>query len=122
LKLDDGGASFFQRALKMRGDRAPKRPKVSLESLEALLTTSGKLFDLITIHREKIDPEICQIGRFVEIADGRLVLHEIGPRADWDEVFESYRIKEITQVNFGGGYERALALVSGPAPEVRSGP
>jgi hypothetical protein len=118
IELSDAGADLFERALRMRGDRAPKKPKLNLESLEHLLRTAGKAFDLITIAREKIDPDICHIGSVIGVSKERLTLHEIGPAADWDDVFESYRLNEITQVAFGGGYEQALALVGGPAPKL----
>lgn len=40
-------------------------------------------------------------------------LLEIGPDALWDDEPETYRLSEITRVDFGGAYEEALHLVGG---------
>jgi hypothetical protein len=40
-------------------------------------------------------------------------LLEIGPDAAWDNESETYRLSEITRVDFGGDYEEALHLVGG---------
>jgi len=40
-------------------------------------------------------------------------LLEIGPDAVWDDKPETYRLSEITRVDFGGDYEGALHLVGG---------
>jgi hypothetical protein len=34
----------------------------------------------------------------------------------WDDSPEEYRVSEITCVNFGGDYEKALYLVGGEPP------
>lgn len=38
---------------------------------------------------------------------------EINPDASWDEAPTQYKLKEITEIEFGGGYEEALFLVGG---------
>jgi hypothetical protein len=47
---------------------------------------------------------------------------EIDPHAQWDPDPSAHKISEITRVNFGGGYEDALALVGGapPTPATRA--
>ena len=104
-------ADFTKKALKARNERAPKKPRVELESLESLLVTAGRWFPLVTIHREMVDPDICQIGRVEGVSKGRLRLFEIDPGAVWDAEATEYRLSEITRVDFGGDYEEALILV-----------
>ena len=82
-------------------------------SIEELLLSAGRAFPLVTIHRERIDPEVCFIGRVQGIDRGRLSLLEIGPDAKWEDSPEEYRVGEITRVNFGGDYETALHLAGG---------
>jgi len=112
----DPYAPFAEAALKKRGERRPKKPRVRVANVEDLLLSAGKAFLLVTIHREEVDPEVCWIGRVQGVNRGRLSLLEIRPDAVWEDTPEEYRIKEITRVNFGGDYENALHLVGGEPP------
>jgi hypothetical protein len=113
LQVPGKYAAFAESALKKRGKRIPKKPTVLVSSLPKLLVTANRAFPLITIHREKVDPAVCQIGHVVDLRNGGVVLLEIGPDAVWDEKPETYRLSEITRVDFGGDYEEALHLVGG---------
>jgi len=114
LKVDPY-ARFAEAALKKRGERIPKKPRLDLTDIAKLLITANKAFPL-TISREQIDPEVCWIGRVVGIEQGRVALLQIGPDAKWDKKPNEYRLNEITRVNFGGDYENALHLVGGNGP------
>ena len=111
LQIPGPHADFMERALKIRGDRFPRKPRVSLTSFGELLISANRVFPLITIHREKVVPETCHIGRVVEVAGGRVSLLEIDPDAIWDAVPTTYWLREITRVSFGGDYEDALHRV-----------
>jgi hypothetical protein len=113
LEIPPTYAAFIEAALNRRGERTPKNPGVKVGSVQELLGTAGRAFPVITIHREAIDPSVCRIGRLVELTDDSLSLLEIGPDACWDEAPLRYRTREITRIDFGGGYEEALVLVGG---------
>ncbi len=106
-------ARFAEAALKKRGLRMPKKPPVIVGSLPELLLTASRAFPLVTIHREHVDPSICHIGRVADLSKDRVSLLEIGPDACWDRKPKSYRLSEITRIDFGGDYEEALHLVGG---------
>jgi hypothetical protein len=114
LCVPDKDAAFHETALRKRGQRFPKKPPVSVSSLDKLLLTAGRAFPLVTIHREKVDPDVCWIGRVTDLRDGRVTLREIGPDARWDDQLGTYRLSEITRVDFGGDYEDALYSVADP--------
>ena len=105
--------------LRKRGERRPKKPRVSVANIKDLLLSAGKELPLVTIHREEVDPNVCWIGRVQSVDCGRVRLLEMGPDATWEDTPEEYRITEITRVNFGGDYENALCLVGGE-PKVAS--
>lgn len=109
----DPHAAFAEAALKRRGERMPAKPRVKLTKVEELLWSANRTFPLVTIHREKVDPDVCHIGRVVAIGHGKVSLLEINPDATWDAQPTDYRLSEITRVNFGGDYEGALHLVGG---------
>jgi hypothetical protein len=109
----DPYATFAEAALKKRAERRPKKPRVSVASIEELLLSASRAFPLVTIHREKADPDACWIGRVLGIDRRCVSLLEIDPQATWDETPTDYRLIEITRVNFGGDYENALHLVGG---------
>ncbi|GGS64775.1 hypothetical protein GCM10010156_24610 [Planobispora rosea] len=45
-------------------------------------------------------------------------LQEIGPRADWSLSCSTSRVGDLTRIDAGGGYQDALHLVGGSAPEL----
>lgn len=109
----DPYAAFKDAALKKRGERMPEKPPLDLDSKETLLRSASRAFPLVTIHIEKVDPDVCYIGRVVDISRGKVSLLEIAPGAVWDDKPAEYRLKDITRVNFGGDYEDALHIVGG---------
>jgi len=113
LRIPHSEAAFFEAALKKRGERFPKRPLIRVASVEQLLLSASRLFPLVTIHREKVAPDVCHIGRVVGIEAGKVSLLEITPDATWDTEATPYRLREITRVDFGGQYEDALPVVGG---------
>jgi hypothetical protein len=108
-------ASFAEAALKKRGECLPKKPRISVASVEELLLSASREFPLVTIHREKVDADVCEIGRVVQVTDGRVSLLEINPDATWEAEPNTYRLRDITRIDFGGEYEEALQLVGGQA-------
>ena len=112
LRPDPYGA-FIEQALKKRGEKRPGKLRVTITSVQKILLTAGRAFPLVTIHREEIDPDVCWIGRILEVRPEVVKILEIGPDAVWETKPEEYRLAEITHVNFGGDYEEALYLVGG---------
>lgn len=112
LQVPHKCAGFVETSLRLRGER-PRTPKVRLDRFAGLLRTASRLFPLVTIHREGVDPHVCEIGRVLEVDDRHVRLLEIDPDARWHAEPSEYRISQITRVDFGGGYEQALALVAG---------
>jgi hypothetical protein len=117
LKVPDPYEDFVVAALRKRGQRIDSKPDIDLSSLPALLKSANILSSLVTIHRERIKPDTCVIGKVIDIAENCLLFHEIGPDAIWEEKPSKIRLSDITRVEFGGGYEEALHLVGGnPKP------
>jgi hypothetical protein len=116
--MADPHADFVEAALLKRGQRKPRTPRVDLASIEQLLLTANRHFPLVTIHSERLDPEVCYIGRVLGVQGGRASLLEISPGAVWEPTPSEYRLREITRVGFGADYEDALAAVGGPPVEV----
>ena len=106
---------FAEAALRKRGAQFPKPPELNMDTTRTILESAGTLFPLITIHREEADPEVCHIGKVVATNRTQVALLELGPDAAWDKTAIAYSLREITRINFGGGYEEALFLVGGPS-------
>ena len=113
---------FSESVLKKRGERPPKKPHVSVASIQELLRTAGRVFPLVTIQRERVNPEVCWIGRILSVNGDHVSMLDINPDATWIKSRRSYRLREITRVNFGGDYENALDLVSTKCPIQRTRP
>lgn len=110
-RVRDDYEAFLARALKLKGIGPVPQPEVDLSSLSKLLSSANSLFPLITIHREIMDAEVCFIGKVQKQTAKTVLLEEITPAARWKRT-RRYNFKDITRVEFGGGYEEALALVS----------
>ena len=113
LQVPDPYADFVVAALRKRGQRIRKKPNVDISELPALLISANRLFPIVTIHRERVKPDSCWIGRVLDVTNKSVLLHEIGPDAVWDKKSTRFQLSEITRVEFGGGYEEALHLVGG---------
>jgi hypothetical protein len=85
---------------------------VVLDDLAVLLIDISEEFGLVTLHREEIEPDSCEIGRVVRADAVTYELEEIGSDARWfDDTFE-YDLYDITRIEFGGAYEDALLLAN----------
>lgn len=111
-------ADFVEEALRLRDESVAPAPAISLADIASAVRTAGRLFPLVVIHREEVEPETCRIGRVLKVTKESLSLLEIGPDAEWEDEPSSIALDEITRVDFGGGYEDALALVGGKGPDV----
>ena len=105
-------AAFYEAVLRKRGLRRPRTPKLNLSSVQELVLSAGRCFPLVTIHREKADPDVCHIGQVISASPVSVSLLEVTPDATWDEVATTYRLAQVTRVDVGGPYEEALALVA----------
>ncbi|MDQ6947517.1 MAG: hypothetical protein M3256_14900 [Actinomycetota bacterium] len=114
-----GSDSFAARALRHYGDRPRKLSNIELRSTRAVIASAGKAFSLVTIHIERRDPSVCYIGIPVALSTKALRLREISSEAHWDEEPTTYWLRDITRVDVGGRYERALLAVGGRATKVK---
>ncbi|MCA9285098.1 MAG: hypothetical protein KDA22_07795, partial [Phycisphaerales bacterium] len=97
----DPRAAFFKAALRQRGLRRPRRPRVSLERTADMVATAGRAFPLVTIHREEVDPSCCWIGRVIDVRRGRVSLLELDPMARWESEPTAHRLSELTRLDVG---------------------
>ena len=113
LQVPSEYAAFREAVLKKRHERKPRKPRVSVLSIEELLLSANRVFPLVVICRDQIKRNVCWVGRILKISKGRVTFLQINPDAVWDEEPVEYKLSEITRIDFGGGYEEALSLVGG---------
>jgi len=90
----------------------PKAPAgVSVSSLPALLESAAKIFPLLTIHREKNNSEVCYIGKLTEVSRKTFTIEDLNCNAEWTGS-RQFKFADVTLVDFGGGYENALAVTA----------
>lgn len=113
LKIPNPRNEFYKSALRLKGERRRKPPRISLENTACVLESIGDSWPLIAIHREVIRPGKCFVGRVVELGQRSFVFETIDLHAKFDGELETLKYSDITRIDFGGGYETALALVAG---------
>ncbi|MBJ7553082.1 hypothetical protein [Marinomonas spartinae] len=102
---------FQKRVLALRGEEV-EDPEVDLDDLAVLLIDISEEYGLVTLHREEVEPDSCEIGRVVKADAVTYELEEIGSDARWfDDTFE-YDLYDITRIEFGGAYEEALIMAN----------
>ena len=117
----DPYAEFVETVLARRGEKKAVVPRIRLLGFEQALRDAGRLFPLVAIHREEVDPDVCHIGAVHEVRKGRVYLQEIEPSGCWETTLCDYATDEITRIDFGGGYEDALHVYGrSPSPLTKS--
>jgi hypothetical protein len=115
-KVDRRGGpdTFVGRALAARGEWPPVSVDVDLDDTAGLIRTAAGVAPLVTLHIEEEDPTVCFIGRPERISRRSVHLWEINPQAEWWDQPTKWSFAAVTRLDFGGGYEEALALIGGP--------
>lgn len=98
---------FLARVTRLHRLRPSKPNAVTIASMKRAAASAGATFPLITIHRERINRRICSIGKMLRTSQRAVSILSITPQAEWEER-ESYSLKEITLLEFGGIYEGLL--------------
>lgn len=103
--------TFKKTALSLRNQRLRDDLAIDCETISALLRSVPDRFDLVSIHTEIVDPDVCYIGKIAAIGEDIVALDTVSPDAKWDNQGMEFRLSEITRVDFGGAYEDALFQV-----------
>ena len=103
--------AFMIRALALKGYAASEPSGISIANWPELLESVNRQFPLFAIHQEWLDNGVCYIGRLAARTATTFGLKEIDPDARWSRS-RSYNFKDLTKVDFGGGYEDSLARLA----------
>ena len=68
----------------------------------------------MTLHVEKTKPDVCYIGPVVSVTEKMVVIEDLDCNAEWSGL-RRMRLADITKIDFGGGYEEALAKTAAAA-------
>jgi hypothetical protein len=109
-------ADFMAAALRARGVVRPPDPRLNLLSMQAMLRSGGEIFPTVTIHLERLKPNVCYIGKIVSLSARQVLLREISTEGEWLDDLDAYNLRDIDKVSLGGEYEESLLLVAGDPP------
>ena len=112
-----GKAEYWQfRAVKHFHLRPVRPAGISVASLPELLRSVSKHYPLITFHPEKKRPDVCYIGPLVSITERTFTIADLNSNAEWSGS-RRMKVSDVTRVDFGGGYEEALAVTAPKRPK-----
>lgn len=74
---------------------------------------------LICVYLETRRDYWLNVGKVLRIGPKRLDLHFIGRDGVWASIVESWKLKNITRIEFGGRYIGALESYGEPRPDVK---
>lgn len=115
LVLNKSG-SWQAKALRAKSITPSPLSVVSVNSLADLLVSSASVFPLVNVQTELQDDEVCYIGRVTELCAKSFTLSLLNFHARWKGI-RRFRFSDVTRVEFGSGYERALAISAGKGPQ-----
>jgi hypothetical protein len=115
VEVRTAAETFAVPALRLQGVRPTRPEAIALDDLPSLLASIDRAFGLVVVHREQREPAGPMIGRIAHLGDDSFILRHVSPLGSWDDS-GGYRYDEVTRLDFGGGYEQALALVAGEPP------
>lgn len=99
------------KAIKKFKLRPKALPDFPLSNMTEAISGISKLFPIIHVECEIAYPDECQIGVPLEITKKFLVLDTLSFYSEWTGPW-SIKLDQITRIDFGGGYERALAVTA----------
>lgn len=105
-------ADYWQFRAVKRFKLVPTRPpSISVDSWPDLISSAGARYPLLTIHRERIDPETCAIGSLAAVGASSFTIEDLDCTAAWTGP-RRLKFSDVTRVDFDGGYLEALAAVA----------
>jgi hypothetical protein len=108
---------FWQYRAVRRFKLTPVRPAgVSLVSAPLLLGSIDEQYPLFTIHPERTKSDVCYIGHLLSMNAGTFTIDDLNSNAEWSGP-RRLKFKDVTRVDFGGGYENALAATAPKRPK-----
>jgi hypothetical protein len=111
LDEDEPRRLVIETALALRRQRPRLPPTLDASAMRELLISASDAHDLVAVHHELLDNWACEIGRVRLSTTTTYVLDPIDPGAHWERP-RRHRFADVTRVDFGNAYERALALVA----------
>ena len=96
----------------------PAHPAVDLElsDLRSIVTVGASVAEVVSIYQEGKRPGTLLIGAPIEWTKKSLWLLPVTPQCRWEDHMDQIRLKDVTQIGFGGDYETAVLEVAGPVP------
>ncbi|HEX7761125.1 MAG TPA: hypothetical protein VF459_16585 [Caulobacteraceae bacterium] len=105
-------SEFMKKALKLKGYEFQQPPPLELSGSRSILTSLMGRHILSTIYIEEIDPDVVYIGYAKVVGDVYFEISPLSPSAEAQSRNDRFRLSELTRIDFGGEYEKALQLVS----------
>jgi len=108
---------FWQNRAARHYKLEPVRPVgVLLTSVPELLASISKRYPLITIHPERTGLGVCYIGPLLSMTKATFTIDGLDCNAEWTGP-RRFKFTDVTRVDFGGGYEEALAATAPKRPK-----
>lgn len=116
IDVDFDRRELIERAMELKGLAPIAVPWLRLDSVRELIDSIQENEPIVVVEREIVCPDECEVGRVHTHDDDTYSLLWMTTTAEWEDDDRQFRFDDITQVSFGGEYERTLALLAGPAP------
>jgi len=111
FRVFDRNEYWQHRAAKLRKLKPTVPDGGSVTDWRALFESIASGFSLIVIHIERKRPDVCYVGEVLKVSDSTVTTHDLDSNCEWQKP-RRFRFADITMVEFGDGYSRALAATA----------
>lgn len=111
---------FVSRALALKNIVPEPQPDILLADFPGLLSSVNSHFPVVALFTERLDSRTYSIGRVSQMKKRSVLMREISTGGQWMPGTSKYRFRDVTRVDFGGGYEAALWMVAESDREART--
>lgn len=99
----------------------PPSPPFELRNPKTIVEGAANAFTIVALYEEVRRPGKCWIGSPVHWGKKSLLLQTIDLGGNWEDYAIKPLFRNLTQVSFGGDYEKALLYVAGDVPSSADG-
>lgn len=103
---------FVERVLRCKGMQFAPPELELVDDIRTMIERIPSKYEIVTIHRELVCPDECEIGKLRDSDHNTYVLDWMTPNGEWETDDRSFQFADVTRLDWADGYSEALLIVN----------